>query len=68
MKKTTRRQDLPNTDRIEELARFWDSHDLTDFDEELKEAPDPIFVPAKSASLNIDPSPRDAQPRKTRGG
>jgi hypothetical protein len=24
-------QKLPNTDSIEELARFWDTHDLTDF-------------------------------------
>ena len=33
----TIRQKLPNTDSIEELAEFWDSHDLTDFAEELEE-------------------------------
>jgi hypothetical protein len=68
MKKTIGRKSLPNTDRIEALARFWDSHDLTDFDKELKEARGPVFVLAKSASLSVDPSPRDAQRRKTCGG
>jgi hypothetical protein len=68
MKKTIGRKSLPSTARIEELARFWDSHDLTDFDNELKEVCDPVFVPAKGASPSIDPSPGDAQRRKTRGG
>ena len=26
---------LPQTDSIEELARFWDTPDLTDFEDEL---------------------------------
>ena len=34
---------VPRTDSIEELARFWDSHDLTDFEEELEEATTPAF-------------------------
>jgi hypothetical protein len=34
---------LPETDSIEELARFWDSHDLTDFEDQLKEDPEPVF-------------------------
>jgi hypothetical protein len=28
---------IPQTDSIEELARFWDAHDLTDFEDELEE-------------------------------
>ncbi len=39
--KTTR---LPQTDSIEELARFWDSHSLTDFEDELEEVTEPVFV------------------------
>jgi hypothetical protein len=28
---------IPRTDSIQELAQFWDSHDLTDFAEDLEE-------------------------------
>jgi len=34
---------IPTTDSIEELARFWDSHDLTDFETELEEVFEPVF-------------------------
>ena len=34
---------LPQTDSIEELARFWDTHDLTDFEEQLEEVMEPVF-------------------------
>ena len=33
-----RKQKLPDTDSIEELAKFWDTHDLTDFKDDLEEA------------------------------
>ncbi len=56
-----RRQKLPNTDSIEELARFWDTHDLTDFEEDLEEAAEPVFVRAKGASLSIDLQATEAQ-------
>jgi len=35
---------LPETDSIEELARFWDIHDLTDFEDQLEEVTEPVFV------------------------
>ena len=34
---------LPETESIEELARFWDSQDLTDFEDQLEEVAEPIF-------------------------
>jgi hypothetical protein len=34
---------LPKTDSIEKLAKFWDTHDLTDFDDELVEVVEPVF-------------------------
>ena len=34
---------IPQTDSIEELARFWDYHDLADFEDELEEAPETVF-------------------------
>jgi predicted DNA binding CopG/RHH family protein len=50
---------LPITDSIQELARFWDSHDLTEFEGELKEATEPVFVRDDSISLRL--SSRDAK-------
>ena len=34
---------IPLTDSIRELARFWDTHDLTDFEGALEEVPEPVF-------------------------
>jgi len=33
----------PQSDSIRELARFWDAHDLTEFDDELEEVAMPVF-------------------------
>jgi hypothetical protein len=35
---------LPQTDSIQELARFWDKHELTDFEDELEEVTEPAFA------------------------
>ncbi len=37
------RTNIPQTDSIQELAHFWDRHDLTDFENELEEVDEPIF-------------------------
>ena len=34
---------IPKTDSIQELAYFWDTHDLSDFEGELEEVKEPIF-------------------------
>ncbi len=34
---------IPKTDSIEELAKFWDSHDITEFEDELEEVVEPVF-------------------------
>lgn len=34
---------IPRTDSIQELARFRDSHDLTDFTDQLEEVTEPVF-------------------------
>ena len=34
---------MPKTDSIQELATFWQRHDLTDFEDELEETPGPVF-------------------------
>jgi hypothetical protein len=61
MEKTIKKQTPPKTDSVEELAKFWDSHDLTDFEDDLEEVGGPVFVRAKGASLSIDLQPEEAQ-------
>jgi hypothetical protein len=45
---------LPKNDSIQELARFWDSHDLTDFEDELEEVTEPVFELATLIPLNLE--------------
>ena len=44
--------ELPQTDSIRELARFWDTHDLTDFEDQLEEVTAPVFE--RSAILSVE--------------
>ena len=34
---------IPETDSIEELAKFWDTHDLTDYEDQLEKVTEPVF-------------------------
>lgn len=34
---------IPQTDSIQELAQFWDSNDITDFEDQLEEVQEQIF-------------------------
>ena len=34
---------IPTTDSIQELTTFWQHHDVTDFEDELEEVPEPVF-------------------------
>ena len=34
---------LPTTDSIQELAAFWQRHDVTNFENELEEVSEPVF-------------------------
>jgi predicted DNA binding CopG/RHH family protein len=34
---------IPETDSIEELAQFWDTHDLTDYEDQLEKVTEPVF-------------------------
>ena len=44
----------PSTDSAEELARFWDKHDLTDFEQFLEEVDEPVFARAMGAAMSIN--------------
>ena len=52
---------LPKTDSIEELARFWDEHDVTDFEDELEEVTDPIFRRADETTIQINLPKQDME-------
>ncbi len=54
-------QRIPNTDSVEELARFWDTHDLTDFQAELEEVRAPVFSRRKEATVEVVLTAREAQ-------
>ena len=43
MERPMKKSNLPKTDSIEKLARFWDTHNLTDFEDQLEEVTEPVF-------------------------
>jgi predicted DNA binding CopG/RHH family protein len=44
-------EEIPQTDSIQELAGFWDTHDLSDFEDQLEVVSEPVFV--KQAVVRI---------------
>jgi predicted DNA binding CopG/RHH family protein len=48
-------QKFPQTDSITVLARFWDTHDLTDFEDELEEVVEPIFEQETAVTIHLQP-------------
>ena len=55
--------ELPRTDSIRELAEFWDTHDLTDFSEQLEEAPEPVFARPTAIGVPLEPQEAEAVAR-----
>ena len=43
---------IPQTDSIQELAEFWDTHDLEDFADELEEVTEPVFERGTVVTIN----------------
>ena len=52
--------DLPRTDSIQELARFWDTHDLTDFENQLEEVAEPVFEREAVVKVQLQPEEIEA--------
>ncbi len=46
---------LPTTDSIEELANFWDTHDLTEFEDQLEEVKESVFERETLISIDLQP-------------
>ncbi len=62
---------IPGTHSIEELAQFWDTHNLTDFEEQLEDVSERVFerkpetvIPVRLRRQDIEAVKRVA---KTRG-
>ena len=53
-------QQLPQTDSIQELAQFWDTHDLTDFENDLEEVGAPVFASRNAIRLDLESSEAEA--------
>lgn len=51
---------VPQTDSIEELARFWDTHDLTDFADELEEVKESVFEHQTEVTIRLEPQDASA--------
>lgn len=54
-------QKLPQTDSIEELAKFWDTHDLTDFEDQLEEVAEPVFERQSETVMRIHLQSQEAK-------
>ncbi len=50
---------LPKTDSIQQLAEFWDTHDLTDFEDELEEVAEPVF--GRRAAIKVPLESREVE-------
>jgi hypothetical protein len=44
---------IPETDSIRELAEFWDTHDVTEFADELVEVAEPVFAPRPTKGVTV---------------
>ena len=51
---------IPKTDSIQELAAFWQRHDVTDFEDELEEVPGPVFQRAHVVGVPLTGDERRA--------
>ena len=50
-----KRTNIPQTDSIQALAHFWDTHDLTDFENELEEVGEPVFERQIVIPVRLEP-------------
>jgi hypothetical protein len=55
-----KREALPQTDSIQGLAHFWDTHDVTDFEDELEEEPEPVFERRTVIALDLESTEAEA--------
>ena len=55
------RPSIPETDSISELAAFWSTHDITDYEDQLEVVESPVFVkPGEGQDLVLHLDPEEA--------
>ena len=59
---------VPTTDSIQKLAKFWDAHDLTDYEDELEEVTEPVFERGTPIELRLQGDEAEAIRRRVNGG
>jgi hypothetical protein len=59
MEKAMKTPKIPKTDSIRELAKFWDTHDFTDFEDQMELVEEPLF--ARKAVVKVRLEPREAK-------
>jgi predicted DNA binding CopG/RHH family protein len=59
-------KEIPRTDSIQELAQFWDSHDLTDFADDLEEVSEPVFERETAVTIHLSSEEAEAVKRIAR--
>lgn len=53
--KKSKKEHIPQTDSITELADFWDTHDITDFEDDLAEVKEAVFERRKELKIQLEP-------------
>jgi len=51
---------IPQIDSIQELAQFWDTHDLSEFEEDLEEIKDLVFEKGTQTVMSVPLLPEQA--------
>ena len=52
---------IPDTDSIRELAEFWDTHEVTAFDDQLEQVREPAFArPKRGVTVPLSGAERTA--------
>jgi len=57
---------IPAFRSIDELARFWDTHDLTEFEDQLEEVEEPVFAAEAQTLVKIRLRPEQAEALRRR--
>ena len=60
MEKPMNDSKIPQTDSIQELAHFWDTHDFTDFEDQLEEVTEPVFERETVLKIHLQPEEAEA--------
>lgn len=53
-------QKIPQTSSVQELAQFWDTHDLTEFEDQLEEVIEPVFERGTVVQIRLQPQEVEA--------